>query len=108
MGTKEDVIEAYKLMVSAREEEPTNNDKEVHQDDLTSPLDSPVPRGQKRGREGGRISGNRLDTLQSVTARAFNDGETEMSLSELLKQVNANLMSGEPPFEDAEFRDGLG
>jgi len=31
----------------------------------------------------------------------------EMSLSELLERVNANLMAGEEPFGDAEFREGL-
>lgn len=70
---------------------------------------TPVSLGaKKRARETGRISGNRLDSLRSVTSRAFDDkGESEMSLSELLKRVNANLMSGEPLFEDTEFREGL-
>jgi len=108
---KEDVIEAYKMMLLAREEDPTANDKEMHQDAVPpQPTDSIEPgnRGQKRARESGRISGNRLDSLQSVTARAFDDKkESEMSLSELLKRVNTNLMSGEPLFEDTEFREGL-
>jgi len=73
-----------------------------------NPLTPVSPGAKKRGRETGRISGNRLDSLQSVTSRAFNDkGESEMSLSELLKRVNTNLMSGEPLFEDTEFREGL-
>merc|ERR1711918_179362 len=65
-------------------------------------------RGRKRRRDGSGISANRLETLQSVTARAFSlKQESELSLSELLEWVNSNLMAGEPPFEESEFRQGL-
>merc|ERR1739845_265439 len=65
-------------------------------------------RGRKRAREGGSITSNRLDTLQGVAARAFSiKGDAEMSLSELLERVNANLMAGEAVFDDTEFRAGL-
>merc|ERR1712151_1026078 len=74
--TKEDVIEAYKLMLAAREEDVKSSDQSLEQededyvpdDDAASPAGA--VRGRKRPREGGNITSNRLDTLQGVAARA--------------------------------------
>jgi len=109
--TKEDVIEAYKLMLAAREEEApvlASTTTDSQDDAVEEPRNQEMSRGKKRARAIGNITANRLDTLQSVVARAFGDkGETEMSLGELLERVNSNLMAGESKFEDAEFRAGL-
>lgn len=113
--TKEDVVEAYKLMLAAREEDVTTSDHGPEEDEDYTAEDalaaSPAAgtgRGRKRAREGGNITSNRLDTLQGVAARAFSiKGDAEMSLSELLERVNANLMAGEAVFDDTEFRAGL-
>jgi len=106
---KEDVVEAYKLMLLAREEDV--------QPDSTAPSVEEViedqalePEGKRRKRDlaGGKISAGRLDALQGVAARVFaSKGEAEMSLTELRDGANANLMAGEKPFDDVEFRAGL-
>jgi len=109
---KEDVVEAYKLMLQAREEDvdtPSHagNDEDYVPDDnaLAASQDT---RGKKRTREGANITSNRLETLSGVAARAFSlKGDAEMSLSELLERVNTNLMAGEAAFEETEFRAGL-
>jgi len=111
--TKEDVIEAYKLMLAAREEEVVTSEanSQLEEEDAAGQFGAAgveTTRGQKRARDGGDITANRLDTLQSVAARAFGDkGESEMSLGELLERVNANLMHGEPAFKEVEYRAGL-
>jgi len=106
--TKEDVTEAYKLMLAAREEgdEALSAPVAVQQEQNDESME--VKRGHKRARHDDTIAANRLDALQSVAARAFGDkGESEMSLVELLGRANALLMAGEPAFDDAEFRAGL-
>jgi DNA replication licensing factor MCM3 len=111
--TKEDVIEGYKLMLAAREEDEGTPEAALADEDYASEEavvsgNQEPSRGKKRARDSGNITANRLETLQSVAARVFADkGESEMSLGELLERVNANLMAGEPAFEDAEFRAGL-
>lgn len=112
--TKEDVVEAYKMMLQAREEEAEtasdagprkDADYVPDEDDLAASQDT---RGRKRTRQGANITANRLDTLQGVAARAFSlKGDAEMSLSELLERVNTNLMAGEAAFDETEFRAGL-
>jgi len=112
--TKEDVVEAYKMMLLAREEEvetasdagPRNDADYVPDEDALAA--SQDTRGRKRTRQGANITSNRLDTLQGVAARAFSlKGDAEMSLSELLERVNTNLMAGEAAFDETEFRAGL-
>lgn len=100
--TKEDVHEAYKLMLSAREEEIA-----THSVTVPVAVDEPQgARGQKRGRED--VSVSRLDTLQALTARCFAERQDqEIRMDELLESINAGLLEGEAPFEEEEFHAGL-
>lgn len=107
--TREDVTEAYKLMLLAREEEcetPADTNKEDVEQIPEQSMEG--TRGQKRARDKDTIAAKRLDTLQSIVARAFGDKvENEMSLGELFERVNTSLMAGESKFKDEEFRAGL-
>jgi len=103
--TKEDVQEAYKLMLSAREEEVTPAAGRAQTVDMVLP-EAPGLRGQKRARED--VSASRLDTLQALTARCFAERQDqEIKMDELLESVNAGLLEGEAPFESEEFHAGL-
>merc|ERR1719217_365045 len=118
----EDVHEAYKLMMAAREEEvPTLP---------TAPVDGGAPaddggddgmasqgasrRGKKRSRQAAgaldeeAISASRSNALTQLVARVFTRQQTQqMARAELLEGVNAGLLEGEPPFDDEEFAAGL-
>jgi len=100
--TKEDVQEAYKLMLLAREEEVVSPSARI-----PVAVDEPLgARGQKRGRED--VSVSRVDTLQALTARCCAERQDqEIRMDELLESINASLLDGEAPFEEDEFHAGL-
>jgi len=112
----EDVHEAYKLMLGAREEEvpeqrPTSVDTPGDDGDGSDP----EARGQKRSREETDLAGaeahilpRRFDSLRTLVARAFaREGEPQIPWGVLLENVNADLAEGEPPFTEAEFASGI-
>jgi len=117
----EDVHEAYKLMMAAREEDvpsfasalvgggPGPDDG----GDQGSSLKPNAKRGQKRSRQGSgleeeAISAARVHALTIVVARVFARQQCQqLSRVELFEAVNANLMEGELPFEEEELQAGL-
>merc|ERR1712187_306574 len=117
----EDVHEAYKLMMAAREEdvpapprvqaEGSAPDPDVGGDGMNSQRDS--KRGKKRSRqEAGNddeaISAARVNALTILVARVFARQQAQQIIRpELLEGVNAGLMEGEPPFDEEEFDAGL-
>merc|ERR1740120_507528 len=114
----EDVQEAYKLMLVAREEEvpepPAAPHAEAapHDDNDGPPGADAEPRGQKRTREAegaaAPIQPKRFDSLRTLVARAFaREVEPQIPLGVLLENVNAELAEGEPPFTHAEFTSGI-
>lgn len=117
----EDVREAYKLMLLAREEEvperpaaegegaPDGNDGDGPDTDL---------RGQKRtAEEAGlgveaegapAIQPARFTSLRTLVARIFARlGEQQIPWGVLLENVNADMAEGEPAFTEAEFASGI-
>jgi len=116
----EDVHEAYKLMMAAREEDvPTPASALVggggpgpDGGDQGSPVQS--KRGQKRAREEGgleaeAISAARVHVLVLSVGRAFARQQSQqLSRDDLLEAVNASLMEGDSPFAEEEFQAGLG
>jgi len=109
---KEDVIEAYKLMLGAREEEPSPS----MQAPPPGPSSGPAPVAAsdepqaKRRKQGGNaeVSKSRLDALQSLAAQVFAAQHVkEILRGELFERVNARMMQGEDPFTEAEFEAGL-
>jgi len=117
----EDVHQAYKLMMAAREEDvpsfasalvgggPGPDDG----GDQGSSLKPTAKRGQKRSRQGSgleeeAISAARVHALTIVVARVFARQQCQqLSRAELFEAVNANLMEGELPFEEEELQAGL-
>jgi len=122
----EDVREAYKLMMAAREEDvpapaqapidagddaPDGGDDG---DDDMGPAPGPS-RGLKRpraaagpGLEDEAISTPRLNVLMTVVAGVFNRQRTQqLQKADLLEGVNAALEEGERNFEEEEFEAGL-
>jgi len=121
---EEDVDEAYRLMLAAREEE-------VATPPVPAPVDADAPapppgdepgsagHGVKRTRdealgaleveEGSiSISSGRLTVLTTLVARTFaRQAQQEVPRGELLESVNAGLAGGELPFLEAEFSAGL-
>jgi DNA replication licensing factor MCM3 len=111
---KEDVIEAYKLMLGAREEEPTQSfqapappappgsgpapDAESHE-----------PQAKRRKQESAaEVSKARVESLQKIAAQVFAAQRiTEILRGDLFEQVNARLMGGEEPFSEMEFEKAL-
>merc|ERR1711871_1110621 len=114
--TKEDVVEAYKLMLQAREEEvgdassPDPGDEDSRPDD-DNDGDAPAEKSakrRKRGQAGSSISGARVGALQTMVARAFADKQDgTMDIGDLLERVNSELLAGEQPFNEDEFNAGL-
>jgi len=117
----EDVQEAYKLMLAAREEDVTERPESIEvapgDDGPDGPADGEA-RGQKRPREEeeqgasadapGPIQPQRFDALRTLVARAFaKETEQQISWGVLLETVNADLAEGESPFTDAEFLSGI-
>jgi len=118
----EDVHEAYKLMMLAREEDvpafgaaagAAAPGPDAGGDDMGPPASQ--RRGQKRARreadvgaEDEAISGPRVNSLTLLVARVFGRQQTQqMSRAELLEGVNAGLVEGEQPFDDEEYEAGL-
>eukprot|EP00421_Protoceratium_reticulatum_P005868 CAMPEP_0168371472 /NCGR_PEP_ID=MMETSP0228-20121227/7791_1 /TAXON_ID=133427 /ORGANISM="Protoceratium reticulatum, Strain CCCM 535 (=CCMP 1889)" /LENGTH=788 /DNA_ID=CAMNT_0008384365 /DNA_START=64 /DNA_END=2430 /DNA_ORIENTATION=- len=117
---EEDVLEAYRLMLGAREEDVPA---------ATGPSDDGAPppegsegtsQGQKRkrdepdmlaqaGQEGAiAITSGRLESLTTLVARTFaRQGRQEIPKGELLEAVNGMLVQGEHVFSDVEFAAGL-
>merc|ERR1712032_871563 len=124
---EEDVEAAYKLMLAAREEEDTDVAPIQPADGIDDgdggappPGDDAPRRGQKRSREESDIgaaevadgsiviSPARLATLTTLVARAFaRSPEQEIHRGDLLENVNAGLVQGEPEFTDTEFSAGM-
>merc|ERR1740138_1955212 len=119
----EDVHEAYKLMMAAREEDvPAMN---AGADVLPGPdggNDGGAPPGPKRGRKRNRrdaesssqVSGNeaitaaRANALTTLVARTCARQQSQqVARSDLLEGINAGLVEGEAPFEEEEFTAGL-
>jgi len=126
----EDVEEAYKLMLLAREEEPVVlpgteplEADEPGPDDDSGAGGPDGPGGRKRAREGdgaegapdakaraGELSTTRYRALETLVGRTFArmqvlDGV--MQREELLESVNSELSAGEDPFTVEEFNLGL-
>jgi len=121
----EDVHEAYRLMMAAREEEVPTAPRAAGDDAAPGPDlggdDDMGPGGPKRGKKRPRdeaaaagiedeaISAGRVTALTGLTGRVFARLQTQqMSRAELLEGVNAGLSDGEQPFDDEEFDAGLG
>merc|ERR1719217_1211725 len=118
----EDVHEAYKLMMAAREEDvPTPPNVPVDGgspgpdagDEGMASQGGPK-KGKKRSRQAAgaldeeAISASRANALTQLVARVFTRQQTQQMLrTELLEGVNAGLLEGEPPFDDEEFAAGL-
>jgi len=119
----EDVHEAYKLMLAAREEDVTERPaaaaagaEAAEGDDGDDSPDAAGVRGQKRTRdevdpgaaEEAPIAKKRFDSLRTLVARAFaREAEPQIPFGALLEHVNAELAEGEPPFTSAEFTSGI-
>eukprot|EP00929_Paragymnodinium_shiwhaense_P030365 TRINITY_DN1722_c0_g1_i1.p1 TRINITY_DN1722_c0_g1~~TRINITY_DN1722_c0_g1_i1.p1 ORF type:complete len:798 (+),score=259.35 TRINITY_DN1722_c0_g1_i1:98-2491(+) len=128
----EDVEEAYKLMLMAREEAPTvimGEDPEGGDDGADDGADDAgAQAGKKRKRaskaadkeapaskkaaagEATTLSAQRFSTLETNVGRTFaRMGQlmSEMPKGELLESVNAELLSSEEPFTQEEFEAGL-
>jgi DNA replication licensing factor MCM3 len=121
----EDVQEAYKLMMAAREEDvPTpatvnvdGGDDAPDQDGGDDTKGSGGKRGKKRTRQQAAagtqegeeaISGTRVTALTTLVARFFARQQTQqLSRAELLQGVNAGLVQGEEAYGDEEFNAGL-
>jgi len=111
--TREDVIEAHKLMLQAREEEiaAVEQAADVVEDeavmDLSGGAASQPTRKRARTEQSGLPSA-RMDILRTSAAKAFSDKQdSEMSNDELLERVNASLHPGESAFSQADFDAGL-
>jgi len=116
---EEDVIEAYNLMLAAREEEIAvmpGSGAAGDDDDAPPPApggDDDTGRGQKRssaeaGLGEGGISPGRLGALTTLVARTFaRQGMQSLPITELLEIVNAGLVEGELPFGESEFEAGM-
>lgn len=117
----EDVQEAYKLMLCAREEDVPERprapvDAAAPDEAGDDQPDGEQPRGQKRAREeappGGAqaatISPGRFDALRTLVARTFaRSGEQQIPRGDLFESVNAGLSEGEPAFSEQEFAAGI-
>jgi len=119
----EDVLEAYKLMMAAREEEVPSAPAAAGAiapgaDDGGDDAPGAGPsgrRGQKRTRraagaqdEEEAITTSRAHALTLLVARVFASRRTQqMSRNELLEGVNASMLAGEQAFTDEEFEAGL-
>lgn len=113
---KEDVTEAYKLMLEAREEEVSPSMQAPPPAPGGGPGGGPAPVAMsdepqaKRRKQGGsaEVSKARLDALQSLAAQVFAAQHVkEILRGELFERVNARMMGGEEPFSEVEFEAGL-
>jgi DNA replication licensing factor MCM3 len=125
----EDVEEAYKLMLGAREEDIPSPIAEVAiadepgDDDDVDGADG--ARGKKRARRGGAadkdspakkspkkkggISKERFRVMEVLVGRTFARAEplNELQRGDLFESVNSELEAGEEPFDNDEFEAGL-
>jgi len=107
----EDVYEAWKLLLVAREEdvpEPTV----PNEIDVPEPLESettadPEPAKKKARQSETAISSQRYRCLMTLVGRIFATGKVQISREELLTRVNEGLAVGEPAFSAEEFAFGL-
>lgn len=116
---KEDVVQAYKLMLESREEDvpelaPQPTAPVSGDDGADGGQPGASARGQKRGRDGneaetaGSISRVRLQALTTLVARTFaRQDRQDMLKQELFDSVNASLAQGESPFSEEEFAAGM-
>merc|ERR1712137_1267132 len=120
---EEDVIQAYNLMLSAREEEVAvmpgdePDDHSAPRDDDDAPPPPPgdeASRGRKRssaeaelGDGDMAITAARLAAFTKLVARTFARGQSVMQRSELLETINAELVEGEAAFSADEFDAGI-
>uniref|UniRef100_A0A7S4T417 DNA replication licensing factor MCM3 n=1 Tax=Alexandrium monilatum TaxID=311494 RepID=A0A7S4T417_9DINO len=123
---EEDVDEAHRLLLAAREEEvAAAPGTGTGGDDGGAPPqgEDGAGRGQKRPREGEaeegagaaevddgsiRISSGRLAVLTTLVARTLaRQAQQEVAREELLASVNEGLAEGEPPFAEDEFSAGM-
>merc|ERR1712072_1211159 len=113
----EDVHEAYRLMMAAREEEvPTLPGAPAGAAPGPDGGDDgmPPPSGSKKGKKRSRrsqeeaISAARVNSLTLLVARVFGRQQTQqLPRAELLEGVNAGLVEGEDAFLEEEFEAGL-
>jgi DNA replication licensing factor MCM3 len=119
----EDVHEAYKLMMAAREEDVPSFPQaggNVALGPAPDAGDDGMGPGERRGRKRTRreagapqleaeaISAQRVDSLTKLVGRVFARQTTQqISKSDLLEGVNAGLIEGEPPYAGEEFDAGL-
>jgi len=116
----EDVNEAWKLMMAAREEDvpdaPAGN-APGGDDGASGPSAGTKKRKRTtRARESSAspassqegISGARINALMTLVARAFGRAGTQQILKgDLLEGVNSGLAAGEVAFDEDEFESGL-
>merc|ERR1719269_473318 len=111
----EDVHEAYKLMMAAREEDVPSFPQaggNVALGPAPDAGDDGMGPGERRGRKRSRreagapqleaeaISAQRVDSLTKLVGRVFARQSTQqISKSDLLEGVNAGLIEGEPPLK---------
>jgi len=99
--TPEDVEEAYKLMLAAREEKPApraEGPRALDDEDA----DEPPPSAKRRRTEA--TSEQRLDGLQQLVARVFaRRPDISIRQDELLAAVNEARETGEEAFSEAEL-----
>jgi len=99
--TPEDVEEAYKLMLAAREEKPAPR-AEGHRALDDEDADEPPPSAKRRRTEA--TSEQRLDGLQQLVARVFaRRPDISIRQDELLAAVNEARETGEEAFSEAEL-----
>ncbi|CAE8725688.1 unnamed protein product [Polarella glacialis] len=116
---EEDVNEAYRLMLSAREEEVPIMPQAAGEEEDMANLDGEAEaepssqrgRGQKRAREEASdalIATARFDSLRTLVSKCFAVSKRDViPRGELLELVNADLAPGEQPFIQEEFDAGL-
>jgi len=118
--TPQDVEEAYRLMLLAREEAPAEPPAapavEAGPSDGGDGAGGAPGRGQKRGREEAASSSSssevqltpkRFDAFRLLVARTFREAQSQLPRGELLEHVNAQLAEGEDSFTEAEFTAGV-
>jgi DNA replication licensing factor MCM3 len=124
----EDVEEAYKLMLSAREEDVPGPIEEVAVADEPGDDDDGADgaaKGKKRPRAASAagtkgspakkspkkktgISKERFRVLETLVGRTFAGAQLEaLAKGDLFESVNSQLTGGEEPFDEAEFETGL-
>jgi len=110
---KEDVIEAYTLMLEAREEEvlssSPNPDALPVDEDVAPEVESVQPALKRRKTQDDTEEDKaRIASLTSLIARvSAASAESTLASRDLLKRVNDGLMAGENVYSDAEFESCL-